>query len=106
MVSWLCILTAVWEAGTVPAQRQWHASTAVVGSPVEMFALGRQQSTANTISVIGNDVLCISHGTAHLLTRGNVFMLAEPQRDREKKRKRACVMLWLPTVTNGTVARS
>lgn len=93
MVSWLRTLTAVWEAGTVPVQRQWHASTAVVRSPAEMFALGRQQSTANIISVIGDDVLCISHGVVHLLTRGNVFMLAKALMGRGKKKWSLCYVV-------------
>lgn len=83
MVFWLRMLTAVWEAGTVPVQRQWHAM--LVRSPAEMFALGRQQSTANVISVIGDDVLFISHGVAHLLTPGNVFMLAKAPMGQGKK---------------------
>lgn len=85
MVSWLRMLTAVWEAGTVPVQRQWHASTAVVRSPAELFALGRQQSTANIISVIGDDVLCISRGVVHLLAHGNIFMLAKAPMGQGKK---------------------
>lgn len=105
MVSWLRMLTAVWEVGTIPVQRQWHASTVVARSPAEMFALARQQSMANAISVIGEEVLCISHGVVHLLTRGNVFMLAKAPVRREK-RNGAYVMLWLPAVTNCTVAGS
>lgn len=86
MVSWLRMLTAVWEVGTIPVQRQWHASTVVARSPAEMFALARQQSMANAISVIGEEVLCISHGVVHLLTRGNVFMLAKaPVRQGRKE---------------------
>ena len=94
MVSWLCVLRAVWEAGSVPIQRQWHASTTVVRSPAEMFILGRQQSTANTVFVAGDDVLRVSHGVVHLFTRGNVFMLAKaPMGQGKKKRNRAYVML-------------
>lgn len=105
MVSWLRMLTAVWEVGTVPVQRQWHASTAVVRSPAEMFALGRQQSMANAISVIGEHVLCISHGSVHLLTRGNIFTLVKAPM-RQGKKETAYAMLWLPAVTNCTVAGS
>lgn len=85
MVSWLGMLTAVWEVGTVPVQRQRHASTAVVRSPAEMFALGRQQSMANATSVIAEDVLCINHGIVHLLTPGKVFMLAKAPARQGKK---------------------
>lgn len=53
-----------------PQQRCWHWE----GS-----------SMTNAISVIGEHVLCISHGSVHLLTRGNIYVSKSPNETGKKE---------------------
>lgn len=91
-VPWHRVLAAVWEAGTVPAQRQWHASSAVEQVPSGDVCTGKA-AEPRKCSLCHRSVLCASRGTTHLLTCGNVFMLGKATTGQEKKKLSLCCVV-------------